>query len=148
MTGSQRRGPRPAALPRPERVRALSGRRFGWIDAALLGEGVLRELTSDDLSAYAFLCLVADRQGVSFYSLARIASELGLDEQRALRALARLRGLDLVAFAPFSAHAADGYHQVLSFPRGPRPEDAPTHSRLSRLAAELGDPTRLSRRPQ
>lgn len=135
-------------MPRPDRVRALAGRRFGWLDAALLAEGALGKLAPDELAVYAFLCLVADREGVSFYSLARIADTLGVDAHRAHSALARLRVLDLVAFAPFSAQTPDGYHQVLSFPRDPRADDAPTSGLLRRLAAELGDPARLSRRPQ
>ncbi|MGE0712321.1 MAG: hypothetical protein AB7N76_32830 [Planctomycetota bacterium] len=127
-------------------MRTLAGRRFGWLDAALVSEGVLRELAPEDLAVYAFLCLVGDRQGVSFYSLARLGLELGLDEQRAHRALARLRALDLVAFAPFFAHSPDGFHQVLAFPRGLDLEASPS-ALLSRLA-DLADPARVPRRPQ
>ncbi len=38
---------------------------FGWLDARLWRDGWLEVLTAEDLAVYAFLCLVADRQGVS-----------------------------------------------------------------------------------
>ena len=73
------------------------------------------------ISVYAFLCLAADRRGVSFYRRDRIARELGLDDSELSAALARLRELDLVAYQPFRRGAADGFHQVLSLPTGGPP---------------------------
>jgi hypothetical protein len=98
-------------------VRSLRGARFGWLDAELLRRGWLREVPAEATAVYAFLCLAADRDGVSFYRCSRIGEELGLDEQQVARSLARLRELDLVAYAPFRLGAPDGYHQVLSLPR-------------------------------
>lgn len=102
-------------VPRPDRVRRLDGP-FGWIDAALWRRRWLQRLTSEEVAVYTFLCLVADRQGVSFYRRDRIADQLGEDLGVVTRALGRLRDLDLVAFRAFGPHAPEGFHQVLSLP--------------------------------
>jgi hypothetical protein len=105
---------------------------FGWIDARLRRDGWLGALTPSALAAYVFLCLAADREGVSFYRRDRIAHALGLDDMEVARALRRLRDLDLVGYAPFSAHAVDGFHQVLALPAAP-PPDAGAGALLARL---------------
>lgn len=124
-------------LPRPDRVRALRGVAFGWLDARLLRDGWLRALPLEALSTYVFLCVAADREGVSYYRRARLGEELGLDERQVVRALDELRALDLVAYAPFHAGAPDGFHQVLSLPAGAAP---PTQGDrlLQALADRLG----------
>jgi hypothetical protein len=116
---SHHRHRRPAievVVPDPDRVRTLQNVAFGWIDAALHHRGWLRVLSPQALAVYAFLCLVADRRGVSFYRRDRIARELGLDDREVADALTRLRDLDLVAFRAFRPGAIDGFHQVLSLP--------------------------------
>ena len=40
----------------------------------------------------------------------------GMNEEQVHLALRRLYELDLVAYRPFSRHASDGFHQVLSLP--------------------------------
>lgn len=134
MPNRGRRAPR--VVPRPDRRRGLQGVRFGWLDADLLRRGWLRELPVEATAVYAFLCLAADRDGVSFYRCSRIGEELGLDEQQVARALARLRELDLVAFAPFRPSSPDGYHQVLSLPRQGG-ADGTLQSLLARLERRL-----------
>jgi hypothetical protein len=122
MPSHRRRLPFAVIVPRPDRVRTLDGVAFGWLDAALHRTGWLRVLSLPALATYAFLCLVADRQGVSFYRRGRIGRELGLDDGEVASALARLIELDLVAYRPFRDGAADGFHQVLSLPeQGPPP---------------------------
>ena len=109
-------------VPRPDRVRTLDQTGFGWLDARLQHDGWLCVMTPHELAVYAFLCLAADRQGVSFYRRDRIADKLGLGDSEVFEALARLRELDLVAHQPFRHGAADGFHQVLSLPMdGPPP---------------------------
>ncbi len=103
-------------VPRPDRVRTLDGVAFGWLDARLRHEGWFSAMTPQALAVYAFLCVVADRRGVSFYRRERIARELGLDDAETTASLARLRELDLVAYMPFRRGAADGFHQVMSLP--------------------------------
>lgn len=139
MSRDSGRRERRRVVPRPERLRSAQGVAYGWADAGLLRRGWLHRLRPEDAAAYLFLCLAADRQGVSFYRRERIARELGLDDRAAFRALGRLRELDLVAYAPFHEGAADGFHQVLSLPAS-----APPPSEAEELARELAD--RLGRR--
>lgn len=119
-------------VPDPDRVRTLRGIAFGWIDAALHHRGWLRVLSPQSLAVYAFLCLVADHRGVSFYRRDRIARELGLDDHEVVAALTRLRELDLIAFRPFRPGAVDGFHQVLSLP-----ESAPAPLLPDQLIGDL-----------
>jgi len=127
-------------VPRPDRVRTLEHTAFGWLDARLQHEGWLRVLTPEALAVYAFLCLAADRSGVSFYRRARMAYELGLDDGELSSTLTRLRQLDLLAYQPFRPGAVDGFHQVLSLPGdGPPallPDPGALIQRLSEKSAE------------
>jgi len=85
------------------------------------GEGWLGVLTPEDIAVYVFLCLVADRQGVSWYRRDRIRQTLGIGEDEVFVALRRLCELDLVAYRPFNRHASEGFHQVLELPQGGPP---------------------------
>lgn len=123
-------------IPRPDHVRTLRGTPFGWLDARLLRGGWLRRLPPESLLAYVFLCLAADRHGVSYYRRSRISDELGLDDQRLHRGLARLHELELVAYAPFYRGAEDGYHQVLPLPSASPPPSS-AGSLLTGLASRL-----------
>ena len=116
-TSGEKRCRRPVVLE-PDRVRRLTGTTFGWIDARIKSDGWLGILTPRTLAVYAFLCLVADREGMSWYTRARIGGELGLPDGDVLDALGELEALDLVAYEPFSTHAVDGFRQVLSVPLG------------------------------
>lgn len=110
-----KRSPR-VVVPRPERVRRPGPGGFGWLDARLHKQSWLALLTPDDLSVYTFLCLVANQQGVSWYRRDRMRQILAIADDALWRALKRLYALDLVAYRPFSRHASDGFHQVLSLP--------------------------------
>lgn len=108
-------------VPRPERIRRPGPSGFGWMDARLHKQGWLERLAPEEIAVYAFLCLVADRQGVSWYRRDRIRQALGIREDTLWDALERLDSLDLIAYRPFGEHASDGFHQVLSLPpEGPR----------------------------
>ncbi len=108
-------------VPCPQRIRTLQGISFGWIDAGLFRRGWLPLLSPEDLALYTFLCLVADRKGVSFYRRARIAKEIGLDEVDLSSRIRRLCDLDLLGYRPFHPGAPDGFLQVLSLPGGEPP---------------------------
>jgi len=129
----------PIVTPRPDRLRRLGGTRFGWLAAGIHRQGWLQLLDCEALAAYAFLCLAANRNGVSYYRRERIGRELGLDDGQIHRALGRLEELDLVAYRPFRPGAADGFRQVLSLPAGRAP------SLVNELVAGLAD--RLGRLP-
>lgn len=114
-----------APLLRADRVRNLTGTGFGWIAADLYRDGWLRAMSARTTAVYAFLCLVADHRGVSFYRRERIGRELGLEDGEVHLALARLEQLQLVAYQPFRPGAADGFRQVLSVPPGGPPSLLP-----------------------
>lgn len=103
-------------VPRQDRVRRIGRFGFGWIDARIHKHGWMEVIGPDAMAVYTFLCLAADRNGVSWYRRDRIQHALGMGEDAARRALGRLRELDLVAYQPFSRHASDGFHQVMSLP--------------------------------
>lgn len=117
----KRQGPRtsrPVIVPQPERVRRLGSSGFGWIDARLHRDGWLEVMAPTELALYAFLCLVADRQGVSWYRRSRLSATMAVPHDELCFALRRLCELDLVAYRPFRQGAEDGFHQVLSLPAG------------------------------
>jgi len=77
---------------------------FRW-----LRSGLLAQLSAAATLLYFFLCLVADRQGLSYWGEARLAQVLGLDEAEVERARAELCARDLLAYER-------GLYQVLSLP--------------------------------
>lgn len=114
---SQPRRARRVVVPQPDRIRRLDGAGgFGWLDARLIRQGWLERLGCEELAVYVFLCLVGDRQGVSWYRRDRIREALGLGERAVWEALDRLEQLDLVAYQPFHRHASEGFRQVLDLP--------------------------------
>lgn len=121
MGTQSQRGSRRFVVPRPERVRASVGRGFGWIDVRLQRDGWLAVMPPECVSVYLFLCLVGNRQGVSWYRRDRIQQALLLSEDAVSFALRRLADLDLVAYRPFGRHASEGFRQVLSIPDGGPP---------------------------
>lgn len=105
---------RPQQLLRPERLRAIE-RPFGWLPCRLLSGGWLEALGGQAKLLYMLLATAADRQGLSFYSDARIEQVLALGAGDLAGARLELTELDLLAF--------DGrIYQLLSLPgHPPRP---------------------------
>ena len=60
----------------PSRPRTLPKEGFSWIDRRFLREDFATRLPAPQLLLYCFLCSVADAQGLSFYSDARVVSLL------------------------------------------------------------------------
>lgn len=127
--------PRPAP-PRPDLVRAPAGA-FGWLDARLVREGWLTRVGAEATAVLAFLAIVADRQGVSFYGRDRIAVALDLDRGRVDRALERLLGERLVAFRPWRPGGQDGVWQVLPMPPPAPPRARSTPTAVANLVSDL-----------
>ena len=122
MTINKKQKPDPRVIvPKPNRMRQISKQGFGWLDARLHKQDWLAILTPDEIAAYAFLCLVANPQGVSWYRRDRIQAAMCINEHALRQALYKLYNLDLVAYKPFSQHASDGFHQVLSLPKAGPP---------------------------
>jgi hypothetical protein len=117
MTCKTKQKPDPRVIvPIPNRMRQLGRQGFGWLDARLHKQAWLSILSPEQIAAYTFLCLVANPQGVSWYRKDRIRAAMCIDEHALRQALYKLYDLDLVAYKPFSRHASDGFHQVLSLP--------------------------------
>jgi hypothetical protein len=95
----------------PERVRKISGS-FAFIEHRFLREGFWATLRPQELVLYVFFILVADRNGLSYYSFDKICSLLQLSLDDYLTARNALIQNDLIAF--------DGHlFQVLSLPDHP-----------------------------
>lgn len=105
----------PPLPPRPQLLRRPHGA-FGWLDARLLHDGWLPQIGADGVAVLAFFALAADGRGASYYGRARMASTLGVTEERLDHALDRLRRIGLVDFRPWRASHRDGVWQVLPVP--------------------------------
>ena len=116
-----------------ERVRRITGS-FAFIEHRFLRDGFWDSLSRNELLLYLFLILVADRNGVSYYSYDKIYSLLRISMDEYLNARNALIDKDLIAF--------DGYFfQVLSLLEKPVNQ----HLRLltSRQQMERYDPATI-----
>jgi hypothetical protein len=106
----------------PERVRKITGS-FAFLEHRFVRDGFWTSLTHHELLLYIFLVLVADRNGLSYYSFDKICAllQLSLDDYLLARNALIIKK-DLIAF--------DGHlFQVLALP--PRPvlqPPTPLHS--------------------
>ena len=84
-------------LLRPDRLRHVPPQ-FSWLDQRLFRNGRTAPCDADALALYLFLVVVADAQGLSFYSDASIGRLLRWDGLRVATARRQLVAADLVAF--------------------------------------------------
>jgi hypothetical protein len=95
----------------PERLRKIGGS-FAFIEHRFLRDGFFASLSHHELLLYFFLILVADRNGLSYYSFDKICTLLQVSTDQYLLARNCLILKDLLAF--------DGHlFQVLSLPEKP-----------------------------
>jgi len=94
----------------PRRVRYPRGA-YGWVDLRIVTEGHLATLDQGAALVYLFLCTVGNREGISFWSRARMARTLSLSPEAVEAALKALVEADLIA-------ATERAVQVLSVPGG------------------------------
>ncbi len=95
----------------PQRTRKIAGS-FAFIEHRFLRNGFFATLTHYELLLYVFLVLVADRNGLSYYSYDKICILLRISVDEYIFARDALIEKDLIAF--------DGYlFQVLSLPEKP-----------------------------
>ena len=95
----------------PERLRKIRGS-FAFIEHRFLRDGFFASLSHHELVLYLFLVLVADRNGLSYYSYDKICTLLRICLEEYLVARNSLIRKDLLAF--------DGHlFQVLSLPEKP-----------------------------
>jgi hypothetical protein len=95
----------------PHRLRKITGS-FAFIEHRFLRDGFWAGLCHHELVLYVFLVLVADRNGLSYYSFDKICSLLQISIDEYIVARNALIDKDLIAF--------DGHlYQVLSLPFKP-----------------------------
>lgn len=95
----------------PERLRKIRGS-FAFIEHRFLRDGFFASLSHHELVLYIFLVLVADRNGLSYYSFDKICTLLTISTDQYLLARNCLIQKDLLAL--------DGHlFQVLSLPEKP-----------------------------
>lgn len=100
-----------------DRVRRIAGS-FAFIEHRFLRSGFFSVLTHHELLLYVFLVLVADRNGLSYYSYDKICILLKITLDDYIIARDGLIEKDLIAF--------NGYlFQVLSLPKQPPQDLAP-----------------------
>ncbi len=116
-----------------KRVRRITGS-FAFIEHRFLRDGFWDSLSRKELLLYLFLILVADRNGVSYYSYDKMYSLLRISMDEYLNARNALIDKDLIAF--------DGYFfQVLSLPE--KPVNRPLRLLISRQQMEKYDPATI-----
>jgi hypothetical protein len=95
----------------PDRLRKITGS-FAFIEHRFLRDGFWTSLSHHELLLYVFLVLVADRNGLSYYSFDKTCSLLKISIDEYIFARNALIDKDLIAF--------DGHlYQVLSLPCKP-----------------------------
>ena len=108
-----------------KRIRRIDGS-FSFIPHRFVTDGFLASLQPNQLLLYLFLTIVADRQGLSFYSYDRICTLLGMTLEEYIQSRNALMESDLIAF--------DGtLYQVLELPA----KSVPTpKSKIERLPGD------------
>lgn len=92
----------------PGRVRRIP-EGFGWVDHRLVRKGYLKERSRESLSLYLFLVIVADADGVSYYSDESLCDQLNFTFSELKSSRIELVNAELVAYRkPF--------YQVLKLP--------------------------------
>lgn len=95
-----------------QRVRKINGS-FSWFPHSFLLNGFLASLSQNELLVYFLLTLVADRNGLSYYSQDKLGLLLKMSVDEFINARNGLIAKDLIAF--------DGLlFQVLSLPDQPQ----------------------------
>jgi hypothetical protein len=111
---------------RPDRLFRLE-KPFVAIPCRLLQGGFLSRLSAEGTQLYLMLCLAADRRGLSFWGLDRIADELQMSPDALVHAFDGLQAVDLLA-------TNGRCHQVLSLPPPP-PSPPPSPQAVTTVQA-------------
>jgi len=117
------------------RVRTIPEEGFSWIDRRFVRHGFSNTLSSTEILLYWFLCSVADKHGLSYYSDPRISSILKLTPESIEHARHGLIRSDLVLYrVPL--------YQVLALPCSPAGEQKipspPAIASLPRRPSQAG----------
>lgn len=121
-------------LLHPKRRRSIPRSGFSWLDRRFVTQGFAAESPQHELLLYLFLCVVADHQGLSFYSDRRLGQILKISNNNLDRARRGLEKRDLVLYRyPL--------YQVLSLPDEPAglTPQPPSPTKPSARPASIGD---------
>jgi hypothetical protein len=83
----------------PTRLRKLPPQ-FSWIDQRLVRDEHLDRLSHTAAALYLFLCTVADKNGLSYYSDRSLCRRLQMPTAQLNSARAELVAADLIAYQP------------------------------------------------
>ena len=112
----------------PDRTRHIPDQ-FSWVDHRLVREHHIEQCGTDALALYLFLIIVADAEGLSYYSDSTVAQRISLDESGVRKARRELLSAELIAFQK-------PLYQVLSLDRtGPLSSNVQRGNRC----ASIGD---------
>jgi len=81
----------------PQRVRRIP-RQFSWVDHRVVRDRFIESCSHPAAALYLFLLVVADHQGLSYYSDASLSTRLSMDAPTLERARRNLIEAGLVAF--------------------------------------------------
>jgi hypothetical protein len=81
----------------PERLRRVPAQ-FSWVDHRLVRHDHVRRCDCAALALYLVLVTVADAQGLSYYSDAKLAAMLSLSREQLAEARQRLLAAELIAY--------------------------------------------------
>lgn len=137
----------------PSRVRRPIPRfKWGWVDRRIVLDGYLTPMSRTEVAVYFFLCVVADRHGMSWYSppsMARLLKEPPDQISEALTCLARrnlvaiagrfIQVLELDAPVPEPANLAQSRVQGQMLASSPPPATASAHDELARVPHQQRD---------
>lgn len=128
------------------RIRRPNGRYgWGWVDRRIVTQGHLAALTQTEVVVYLFLCVVADRQGVSWYSCRAVGQLIKHSPEQVREALQCLVRRNLVAVAGRFVQVLDLDLDV-TVPRGADPSRLPVEGTTSPPAESCTGPTPGSER--
>jgi len=82
-----------------DRIRRIAAG-FGWVDHRVVREHYVEKCSHGALALYLFLVVVADGEGVSWWSERSLSARLGMEVDRLRQARAELEAADLVAYQP------------------------------------------------
>ena len=132
---------RPQPL-RPDRIRTIE-KPFAWIPFRLLKGGLFADLSDNAKLLYLFLCLVADRQGTSYYGDPGIQIHFQFDAGTIGQARRELIEKDMLAYdgrlyQVLSLPSSEQYRKPTTLPVESPETKAPAKPRNSQLE-RLGD---------
>jgi len=84
---------------------------FGWMPQRFITEGIIKVLSKEEKLLYAFLSIVSDKRGISFYGDKRICGLLGVTGAELMSARFVLEKKGFITYRR-------PYYQVLKMPEG------------------------------